>query len=102
MERFSLAVLSTLLLAGSADAMERYNMASMSCAQIQAALTRDGEAILRWESKNVPGLMLYNTYVGARHMCPGGQAPVNRRVRAADGACPVVQCITPSKSWMRP
>ncbi len=102
MKRLSLAVLSTLFLAGSADAIERYNMAGMSCARIQAALDRDGKAILRSESKKVPGLMLYNTYVGRRHMCAGGQVPVNRSVKAADGPCPVVQCITPSRSWMRP
>jgi hypothetical protein len=102
MTRLVVAAMSTLLLAGSAGAIERYNMTSMSCAEITAALRRDSKAILRSESKKVPGLMLYNTYVGGRHMCPTPQAPTNRRVNAADGPCPVVQCVTPSHSWMRP
>ncbi|PSJ64355.1 hypothetical protein C7I84_05220 [Mesorhizobium ephedrae] len=97
-----LAALSTLLVAGSAGAMERYDMASMSCAQIQTALKRDGKAILRSQSKKVPGLTLFNTYAGSRDQCTGGQAPTNRRVTAADGSCLVIQCVTPSHSWMRP
>ena len=102
MKRLILALMSTLFLAGSAGAMERYNMADMTCSQIKAALKEQGTAILRSKSKRVPGMMTYNLYVGGRHMCPGGQAPTNRRINVADGSCTVVQCVTPSHSWMRP
>lgn len=102
MKRLILALMSTLIFAGSAGAIERYNMADMTCSQIQAALKKQGKAILQSESKRVPGMMLFNTYVGGRHMCPGGQAPTNRRIKVADGSCLVVQCVTPSHSWMRP
>lgn len=102
MKRLILAALAIPLLVGSANALERYNMASMSCAKIQDTLKRDGKAILRSESKNVPGLMLFNTYAGERKACNGGQVPTNKRIKAADGSCLVIQCVTPSHSWMRP
>lgn len=102
MKRMMFAAASLMLVMGSADAMERYNMASMSCEQIQSALKRDGKAILRSESKNVPGMMLYNTYVAERGMCGPMQAPTNRRIKTADGSCLVFQCVATGHSWMRP
>ena len=47
-------------------------------------------------------MMLFNTYVGSRMDCPGGQAPLQRSVRAKDGSCAIFQCVTPSHSWYRP
>lgn len=102
MKRLVLAAASLMLLVGSAEAIERYNMASMSCEQIQGALQRDGKAILRSQSKKVPGLTLFNTYVADRGKCGPMQAPTNRRINAADGSCLVIQCVATGHSWMRP
>ncbi|WP_442577569.1 hypothetical protein ACSBOB_18515 [Mesorhizobium sp. ASY16-5R] len=102
MKSLMLAAVSLALLTSSAGAIERYDMNSMLCAKIQATLKEQGSAILRTQSKRVPGLILYNTYFGGRDMCPTGQAPTNRRITAKDGSCLVIQCVTTGHSWMKP
>jgi hypothetical protein len=91
-----------LLLAAPAGAMDRHNIDGMSCLQIGAALDKESPALLVHQSRNVPGMMLFSTYVGSREDCRGGQTPVRRSVRAEDGPCRVYQCVTPSRSWMQP
>jgi hypothetical protein len=45
-----------------AFAISRYNIAGLSCAQVQAILERDGEAILRYPSSRNPNIILYDIY----------------------------------------
>jgi hypothetical protein len=103
MKHLAIATTSILLFAGSASAIERHNIETMSCQQIKTALETESPAILRYKSKKVPGMRLFNTYVGHRmHCAGGGQASVRRSVRAKDGSCTIFQCVTPSHSWYRP
>ncbi len=91
----------TILLAamGSAEAVSRYNIDRMSCASVNAALAQDSPAVLSQSSPQ--GVPVYNLYVGSRTDCRGGQVPRNRTVQAADGACPVIQCATPTHNNSR-
>ena len=93
----AIATGSLILLASPAGAIERYSLDTMSCQQIKSALSRQSPAILQHMSKNVPGLVLYNTYYGDRESCPADQVPSGRTVQARDGACSVIQCVRLSR-----
>lgn len=99
MRRLGTMMIVLLLATGSAEAVSRYNIAGMSCASVTAALARDSPAILSQSSPQ--GVPIYNLYVGSRTDCRGGQVPRNRRVQAADGPCPVIQCATPTHNNSR-
>jgi hypothetical protein len=80
-----LMILPLLLLASGANAdmasvsarIPRHDISGMTCDQVQAALQSSGKAILRWPSKNVPGMMRYGKYMsGPQAKCrrfPDGQ-----------------------------
>ncbi|WP_442577568.1 hypothetical protein ACSBOB_18510 [Mesorhizobium sp. ASY16-5R] len=97
MKRILLAVVSVLVAVAPAGAVSRYDTQRMSCANIQAALKRESPAILRFQSKQ-GGVPLYNLYVGSGQDCEGLQIARTRSVPAADGACPVIQCVAPPHS----
>ena len=59
-------IIPLLMLAGEASAISRYQTNSMSCARVQAAVTSDGEAILRYPAPDNPSLQLYDRYVRDR------------------------------------
>lgn len=50
-------------------AIQRYNVQTMSCASVQAAVNRDGAAILRYRSARNPSLPLYDRYVRNSRYC---------------------------------
>ncbi|MBX3598515.1 MAG: hypothetical protein KF874_13170 [Rhizobiaceae bacterium] len=103
MYRLITGVALGLLLAGPAHAISRYQTMSMSCAQVQAALKRDGAAILRWQSKRTPGLPLYGRYVSDQRFCEFGQVIDLDTVPTADNpACTVRQCIQADVENMPP
>ena len=64
-----LMMLPILLLAGQATGVEKHMVTEMTCEQVKAALQSEGKALMRWHSKNVPGLMRYGMYHAGRQMC---------------------------------
>jgi hypothetical protein len=88
-----LMMLPLLLLAGEATALEKHMVNEMTCEQVKAALQSEGKALMRWHSKNVPGMMRYGMYHAGRHMCKNQQIAMRVRVSASDTKdCIVVQC----------
>ena len=98
MKRMMLTAMSLLLAAAPAGAVSRYDTQRMSCASIQTALDRQSPAILRFQSKQSPGVPIYNLYVGSSEDCEGLKVARTRSVPAADGPCPVIQCVSPPHS----
>ncbi|WP_315924269.1 hypothetical protein [Mesorhizobium sp. SP-1A] len=87
-----LAALVTLS-AGQAQAISRYDPTRMACAQVQAAIARDGAVILRYQSRRTPGLPLYDRYVASRAFCDAGEVRDPAYVPSADrDSCPVYKC----------
>lgn len=89
------ALLGGLALLGTvthATAIERYDPGKMTCPALQALLVAKGKAVLRTPSQ-VPGLMLYDVYVGRRQACTGQTWPRVKHVATADGKrCQVYRC----------
>ncbi len=92
MKRF-LFVLLLSLSALPAHAISRYQSTSMTCDAIRAAVSREGAAILRYESKRVKGLPLYGRYVRDRGQCRMDEYAKRQFVPARDtDRCPVLAC----------
>ncbi|MEP9389314.1 hypothetical protein [Mesorhizobium sp. KR9-304] len=90
-------ILPVLLLAGEASAISRYQTTSMSCARVQAAVSSDGAAILRYPAPDNPSLVLYDRYVRDRTFCSSSQRADLQSVPAADTRnCPVRKCVRAS------
>jgi hypothetical protein len=93
MRRLAITI-PVLLLAGEASAIERYLTTSMSCARVQATLTSEGQAILRYPAPDNPSLMLYDRYVRDRTFCSSSQRADPKSVPAADTRnCRVRKCV---------
>ncbi|MGC4026346.1 MAG: hypothetical protein QM744_15070 [Mesorhizobium sp.] len=87
---------------GEAQAISRYQTMSMSCAQVQATVNREGAVILRWQSRNTPGLPLYGRYVSDGRFCKLGEVTDFESVPTADNpSCTVKQCIQPDNDERR-
>jgi hypothetical protein len=79
----------------SVMAAERINTNRASCASIQSVLVEDGSAILRYPSKRVGGLVLYDRYVGDSRRCDRNKIAVWASVPAKDDrTCRVIACQT--------
>jgi hypothetical protein len=63
-------IVPVLVMAGEASAISRYETTTMSCARVQAALSSDGAAILRYRAPDNPYLVLYDRYVRDRQPWP--------------------------------
>lgn len=69
--------LSSVIIAGAvslaavlpAHAIKRYNIANMTCGKVQDIVRNDGAAILRYPSKQVAGMTLYDRYVRDSSFC---------------------------------
>ncbi|MFB9951085.1 hypothetical protein ACFFP0_19740 [Rhizobium puerariae] len=82
-----------LLPAGPALAISRYNSTTMSCAAVQRAIGREGAVILRYPSRNVRGMTLYDRYVTDSGFCDAHEFADRVTVPAADTPrCPVRAC----------
>jgi hypothetical protein len=94
MNRLVLSALTLAIAATPALAISRYNTTQMQCAAIQSKLAREGAAILRYPSKNVAGLTLYDRYVRDSGYCDYPREYAKRvTVPARDtSACPVRLC----------
>lgn len=81
---------------GEAQAISRYQTTRMSCAEVQSVLRQEGAAILRWQSRNTPGLPLYGRYVSDARFCQLGEVTEFQSVPTADvRGCTVKQCVRP-------
>ena len=76
-----------IALAVATPAAARSDARTMTCAQIQALLDRQGAAIL------TTGANTYGRYISRNgRACTLGQVSVRSTVPARDGACPVLRC----------
>lgn len=88
-----LLALCLSMIAAEAQAISRYTTTGMSCRNVQAAVRKDGEAILRWTSKRVQGLPRYGRYVRGDQWCNIGEDAVAAFVPSADRqSCLVYEC----------
>jgi hypothetical protein len=86
-----LMALGLALITGDALAISRYNSTSMSCAEVQDTILRDGAAIMRWRGRG--GLPLYGRYVADGRFCESSTRPEWRSIPAADTKnCNVTEC----------
>jgi hypothetical protein len=77
-----------------AAAIERIDTPKAACATIQNVLLRDGAAILRQPSQRVPGLTVYDRYVGDSRACPPADVGAWASVPSRGGkACRVIACV---------
>jgi hypothetical protein len=82
------------LFAVEAHAISRYATTSMNCADIKAALQREGAAILQWRSTRNPSLPLYGRFVANRRYCQPEQVAETDFVPARDTkSCLVRKCV---------
>jgi hypothetical protein len=80
------------LVAFDAEAVVRYLVADMSCAEVEQALERDGAAVLYRKGKS--GAALYDRFVGDVSSCPTGGTTTREGVAVADtDDCRLMKCI---------
>ena len=76
-----------------AQAINRYNVNTMQCRDVQTIVQQQGAAILRYPSKRVQGMTLYDRYVANSGWCEPGEWAKPGWVPTADRAkCPVRHC----------
>ncbi|CAN7551869.1 hypothetical protein LJR030_000854 [Rhizobium sp. LjRoot30] len=88
-----------------AHAISRYNSMSMSCAEAQATVQREGAAILRYPSKRVAGLTLYDRAVRNRAQCGNYEVADIKSLPTSDNPkCMIRVCVpkTDDDWWLRP
>ncbi len=91
--RTVLLALACMFMASHSHAISRYDIQSMSCAQVQSVLRNERAAILRYRSAR-SGVPLYGRYVHSGAACEMGQRAERRYVPAADNSrCEVRECI---------
>lgn len=77
-----------------AAAAQRYDISTMRCAEVQAVLEKEGEAILGTPSKTILGLSRYDRYVRDRKFCAAGEVLRRTGVPTSDQKfCPVNKCV---------
>lgn len=108
MQRFvQSAVIGVLLLAGAsqAQAISRYNSLSMSCAAANEAARAEGAVILRYPSKKVRGMTLFERAVSSSAQCGNHEYAETRFVATSDTPrCAILACApaTDDDWWLRP
>lgn len=77
---------------GDAGAIDRYNADNMTCASLKAALEESGSAIIRYSSRNVANLPLFDLFVDSRAECKSDETVRTKRITASDGMCSLLVC----------
>ncbi len=91
MTRLALAALFVII-SFDAQAIVRYMVQGMTCAEVREALDRDGVAILFRPGKS--GVTLYDRFVKDGSFCASGSMAAADRITSADtDDCPVTKCI---------
>ena len=94
MRHLSLAA-ALIFVATEAAAINRYDPTQMSCAEVQAAIEREGAVILRYASGTIFGLPRYDRYVSGHSWCAQGEVVRSAGVPSADTQyCRVKKCVT--------
>jgi hypothetical protein len=89
-----LAAAAFSLVAFQAQALTRYDIDNMTCAEIQALVKTDGAAILRYRSTRTFSLPLYDTYVNGQPSCTNSEVALRTGVPSTDKKyCPVYKCV---------
>lgn len=83
----------SMLVASPALAISRYNSPSMTCEAARAAVLSQRAVILRYPSKRVSGMTLYDRYVRDNNQCDPHQYAGRAYVPTRDNPrCPVLSC----------
>lgn len=91
------ALLIFAIVASNAQAQSRYEIAQMSCNDVQATLKENGSAILRYPSQGYFNLSLYDIYVAGQAQCQQDEVVQQVGVPTADTKyCPVHKCVESS------
>ncbi|TPP10683.1 hypothetical protein [Rhizobium glycinendophyticum] len=79
--------------ASPAAAISRYNSQSLTCAEARQRVIDEGAVILRYPSKRVPGMTLYDRYVTRNAQCDANEYAERAYVPTRDEPrCPVLSC----------
>ena len=96
MKRIAIAI-PLLLIAAPAWAVDRYDIAGMTCTEVQALLSKNGAAILRYPSNRSFSLPIYDRYVDSQKDCESDEVAARTGVPTADRKyCPVHKCVASS------
>lgn len=87
------AAVAVTMLAGSAEAISRYNSPSLSCARIHDIIASERAAIFRFPSTHVQKLTLYDRYVSDSAYCDTQEVIERVTIPSSNGACPVLHCV---------
>lgn len=83
----------------SAQAINRYNVNTMSCNQVHGIIAQEGAAILRYPSPRT-GITLYDRYVASDYFCDAYEYPEQTYIPTADTpSCPVYHCKRPTNDF---
>ncbi|MDQ0454042.1 hypothetical protein [Rhizobium paknamense] len=86
-------LLAVSFVATDALAIQRYNSTTMTCEGVRQAVRSEGATILRYPSKRVAGMTLYDRYVRDRGFCNSNEYAERATVPTRDNpACPVLNC----------
>ncbi len=95
MTRFAVAAFFSIV-SFDASAIVRYMVQGMTCAEVQAAVDRDGTAILYRQGKS--GGALYDRFVKDGSFCGTGSTAAREGIRAADtDDGRVIKCVDASR-----
>jgi hypothetical protein len=91
----SVAVLTSLLLVQPAAAISRYNSQSLTCEGAKDLIRQQGAVILRYQSKRVANLPLYDRYVRNSGQCDSHEFAKWTRIPTKDDpSCRLLACET--------
>jgi hypothetical protein len=88
-----LLALCLTLVSANAYAISRYDPTRMTCDQVHAIIDQQSAVILRYQSKRVAGLPLYDRYVSSDAFCERGEMLDPFYVPTRDqNSCEVERC----------
>ncbi|RDJ13822.1 hypothetical protein [Rhizobium grahamii] len=86
-------VIAFIMAASPALAISRYNSLSMSCQAARASIHNEGAVILRYPSKRVSGMTLYDRYIRDSTYCDAHQYAAWTTIPTKDNPrCHVLNC----------
>lgn len=93
MKKLALLVIAATVASSPALAISRYNSPSLTCEAARAAVLNQGAVILRYPSKRVAGMTLYDRYVRDNNQCEQHDYAARAYVPTRDNPrCPVLAC----------
>jgi hypothetical protein len=89
----AVASVAIIAAAGPALAISRYNSASLTCDGARQAIRSEGAVIMRYPSKRVDNMTLYDRYVRNSDYCDPNEYAERAYVPTSDSPqCPVLAC----------